>query len=208
MIRYFMFFTTLALAGALNAQTVLGFTLSPQPAKLTLDLGDDITLHPNEWVTLGSDAIITGGITTSYYRYSWYHEGVRISTEVTNTVDYSQLTDTTYFVCSIYDLNCSTRDTVYVYPSDNTGLENMAGSSRLVLYPNPAGDYFRINPGNNFQVDRVEILSLSGKCIYSRRVNASDIQNQRFSVPAMPGAYLVRLSGGTISRTYQLIVSE
>ena len=99
------------------------------------------------------------------------------------------------FLLSVSDGQLSATDKVtahLVVPQDTTG-NGLDGpdDAGVLIYPNPAGDFFTVVAGN-VQVESVSMIDFSGKLIMLR--NWTGEREETFHLDRVPaGIYLVRI---------------
>ncbi len=99
-------------------------------------------------------------------------------------------------VCGIIDVS----------PDDVLSTPDMDNTPEVVVYPNPANDYLKIQTENNAPITKVEIWNSLGKLYY---IN-TEINNSLLTVPVSSypaGIYLVRIYEGMKSTTRKVVIN-
>ena len=92
--------------------------------------------------------------------------------------------------------------TINVIDPATVGLEDKVLESSLSLYPNPASDKAKLSWDASLNVQNIEVFSISGQ----KLIDFQPTTNQADITDLESGAYLVRVSSKTASKTLRLII--
>jgi len=146
------------------------------PAPTPGQLGPDLTICLNDVVQICAP----GGFMT----YSWSTGATTMCINADTTMCYSIM---------MSDANgCTTMDTICVIEDPCLGIVESNGNT-LLIYPNPASTFIRIQHNSSDKVP-VEIIDLTGKVCISREVE----NNGELNITSLAeGIYTVRINGST-----------
>ncbi len=102
-------------------------------------------------------------------------------------------------------------DTTGTDPTDTTGtigIGNVLGDQSLTVYPNPNTGSFVLEMLNYQGQHQLEIISLTGRTVYSEQLNVKGAFAWRYDLDLPSGFYTVRLSQGAKSETVKMIISR
>lgn len=108
------------------------------------------------------------------------------------------------------ELNCATNSKSSSFTDiievnriiSNLGLQE--AQTNYTLFPNPSTGSFSINSKSNLEIERMEIIDLSGQLIYS---DASDIGSSKtYNLDLNPGLYTIRLTNNIQTEILKLII--
>lgn len=200
--QFFLFSTLLAFAVCAKAQTVINLTLPAQPAELTVNAGDDVSIYKENQATLAAEA--AGGTPT--YRYLWSPENGLSSTTIAGPV--AQPTDTTtYFVQATDQRLCTAVDSVVVNIKHTTEMTRTQ-NDKLQVYPNPVSDFFMIALDTPAETTSVSLMTVDGKEIWNKTIESSALNTTRFSVDTKNTICLLKVVSGELVITQTLVVSQ
>ena len=155
-----------------------------------VNLGADISATTGQIVTLDAGAGFTS--------YAWSNSAT------TQTIDVT-MTDT--FMVTVTDTNgCSNSDTISVQFS--IGVNQLAVSDLLEVYPNPASDKVNIHLNMNQQSDlSIRIVDLKGRTvIYDQKKDVNgDIKLEYLLNNITPGMYFVYLNTNNGFSVHRLV---
>lgn len=98
-------------------------------------------------------------------------------------------------ICGIIDVS----------PDDVMQVSLPVREADIAVFPNPTSDYINIKTGNDTQIDRIEILNVTGKPLY---VN-EDVHAGLLSIPVQsctPGIYFLRIFSKQKQETRKIII--
>jgi hypothetical protein len=152
--RYFTLFLFAAITSALQAQTIITFTVD-QPPKFEVDAGDDVAYTPG----LTLQAAANGG--TNNFSYLWAPPQY-LDDPTSETPEVVGILGTTLFTVQVTDLGlgCTLVDDVQV--DFNIGMPEV-GLGALAVFPNPTDGLVRIQ--GPVAVQRVQLRSPSGALV-------------------------------------------
>ena len=165
--RFYLILFFLFLHGIiLSQETIINLSFS-QPRELVINAGQDVDLMGDSAI-LGKDIAIKGG--TPEYTYRWISDkSLEYHTQVITIHAGGQ------YILTVTDAGkCSDSDTVNVIP---TLLNDPAMDAACLVYPNPAGDFVRVQVPDNEQILLVEGFSVNGERLFSIRPAESAVQN-------------------------------
>lgn len=97
---------------------------------------------------------------------------------------------------------------IWKYPLNNIGLSNnniQAQTIKFSLYPNPAGQYFKIKASYPYKALNVSLFSIAGKLIMKKPV----VPGERINLHDYPeGIYVVKISDGQNHQLEKLVISN
>ncbi|MBR1626538.1 MAG: T9SS type A sorting domain-containing protein [Bacteroidales bacterium] len=76
-----------------------------------------------------------------------------------------------------------------VNPDDSGSLTDVTAEMTTVIYPNPAKD--RLNISSLKKMDRIEIINLTGQCVYSSKANSNSVTINTENIES--GQYFVKI---------------
>lgn len=80
-------------------------------------------------------------------------------------------------------------------------------SGEITLFPNPAGDYFNLNVGNDWKVEEVNVAVFSAQ---GRRIlewsQSTEVTRQIFTDAIPAGVYVLRVDGAQRTSTQRLVI--
>lgn len=139
---------------------------------------DAITLHPD----------------STHYKRTIIPSGTDEVANIKMFLGYATNVDKTLFLDSIV---LSTDPFLYGEPGGGTAVK-LEQSSKMMVYPNPAGEYFNVETGDeNVSLIGVDLYSIAGSKVATLLENNLALHNsrQRFSTKELlPGTYFVRLN--------------
>jgi hypothetical protein len=150
----------------LSQETIINLSFS-QPRELAVNAGQDVDLMGDSAI-LGKDIDIKGG--TPEYTYRWISDkSLEFHTPIITIHAAGQ------YILTVTDAGkCSDSDTVNVIPAL---LNDPAMDAACMVYPNPAGDFVRVQVPDNEQILLVEGFSVNGERLFSTRPAESVVQN-------------------------------
>lgn len=159
-----------------GCSVMMGFIITEPSAPMIVNgTVTDVTTSNNGAI----DVTVTGG--EGEYTYLW-------STNET-TEDLTDLTAGTYSVIVTDSNGCSASSTFEVVNS--VGISTIEGNSDIIsIYPNPADNYLVIE-ANGFDIDKVEILDVLGKIIFTSYVKNSKVNISTLKFDS--GVYFTRI---------------
>ena len=126
------------------------------PAKVEVNLGPDVYITENETTVLDAGS----GFSSYLWSTSETASTINVSGPVLGEGSY------VYWVQVSDDNNCEASDTIKVTISPAVGIADCNVSSKVKIYPNPAGNYFYIDvPEESYAALSAEILDIEGKTI-------------------------------------------
>jgi hypothetical protein len=165
--RFCFYLFLLFLPGILFSQeTVINLSFY-QPRELSVNAGPDVDLMGDS-ALLGNDLAIKGG--TPGYTYLWiFDKNLEFHTQVITIHAAGQ------YILTVTDAGkCSDSDTVTVIP---TLLNDPATENACLVYPNPAGDFVRVQVPDDERILWVEGFSVNGEKLFSVHPSESEVQN-------------------------------
>lgn len=200
--QFFLFSTLLLFAFTAKGQTVINLTLPAQPAELTVDAGDDVTIYKENQANLTAE--VTGG--SPSYRYLWSPGDGLSDTFIAGPV--AQPSDTTTYTVQITDQRlCTAFDTVVVNVKHTTSTAYVQ-NDKLQVYPNPVSDFFMVSLDAPDKYTTISLLSIDGKEIWKKTLESSALKSTRFDIDKNNSVCLIKVVSGDLVLTKTLVVSQ
>ena len=170
-------------------------------------LNIDVSMAPVPSVSLGPDtsicfpggSIILGEALTGD-TYVWNTAATSATITATDTGYYSVVVTNSF--------GCTGSDTVHIaYVTCPTGVEPVAKSEAISLYPNPANEFVTVrNPLKN--IERISIYNELGAMIYDKAVDKTKTDLDIDIIHCPPGIYSVRINANGDQIVRKLVVER
>jgi hypothetical protein len=168
--------------------TIINLTIS-EPARLIVDAGKDKSIDSGLSVTLGEDAVVTGG--SLAYVYLW--ESGNSQSFQTKTIEVSNTGK--YYLTVTDTRNCSATDSLNV---GITGVRDVDEPKNIIVFPNPSQGRFSISLNNSNSPLNICIFSPLGRVIYSidiPKISSPFIKEVELDHP-IKGLYFIQITSG------------
>jgi hypothetical protein len=128
---------------------------------IQLDQPDPLTLTLDDTIQLASEFLSSTPLVapSGYSTYSW-STGSTDSTTIASGAGWHYLTVTDSNDCEAYDS---------IYVVITVGMANIPNQNSITIFPNPADQEVKIRINNNIVPDRVQVISLEGRTMMSKR---------------------------------------
>jgi len=148
------------------------------------------------FITFNGDSVCSSPAAT----YQWFFNGVAIG-GATNQCHIPQVNGTYHVVVTDTSGCQGESDTMFI--NINSVIGWLEGD--LVIYPNPAGDFFRVDWKNaGGQLVHLQIVDLGGRTVYDEGIPGAELSTRRIPVAILPsGVYSVKFmteSGTTVKQ--------
>ncbi len=184
--------------------------VSSSPAAIGTDNGLDFVIHSLPFIVITSDpasGIINQGQTiiltaTGGTEYLWSPSSI-VNSTVGASVVANPSVSSIVSVVGTDEFGCSSSAVINITVNSNAGILDEKNTLNLVIYPNPASQYFEILRSSTEPIDRLVIKDGNGKKIKSYEKPKPEM----FFVDDIPsGEYFVSVKIGTITSILKLII--
>ena len=176
-----------------------------------------MTVEKNLNVTVRKKDVIINGATVSDYRFSiirWTGKSLPFTVQRDSSFDLvlKYVSDNPGTVNDTLNFSCGGCDSSYAFLTVTT-ISGMGepfdySSSKIVIGPNPASDFIRINLPNTNKIYKISVYSISGEDIYHRNFNETS-ERQDLKIPVNDfsnGFYYMKVTDGINTNYYPLII--
>ena len=157
-------------------------------------------------VISGIDSVLVDG---SYHKKTWFDCGYNTSYWIEGVGSNSGLVEVGFYctiVCPGCDLQCVKKDGGTIYPDGYTGSCFIVGidepgstEAKFSIYPNPANEYFIVNPGSHTSTGlQLELYNSLGTLLMDKYLNNA-LLTRISTADLQPGIYLYRISDDKIT---------